>query len=139
MEVILRINHTSVASEFWNINFEQNGSAAVRPKPSTWTFIALLLPVLPFLSYFWRMVLGGYDRAPYPFIKFFFVFFGGGVVREGWVFKIFAKRKSSEFSLKLEGWYNRGFVLKKRVITYFHTNLPFPVLSFCECLICERV
>ena len=27
-------------------------------------------------------------------------------------------------------------VLKRSGITYFHTNLPFPVLPFSECLVC---
>ena len=30
-------------------------------------------------------------------------------------------------------------VLKRSGITYFHTNLPFPVLPFSECLVCVSV
>ena len=41
-----------------------------------------------------------------------------------WVFKIFEKKGGSDFFLK------KGGVGKKGGITYFHTNQPFPELSF---------
>ena len=50
------------------------------------------------------------------------------------------KGGGSDFSLKKGGVGKiGGVVLKKGVITYFHTYYSFPVLSFFECLVCVCV
>ena len=62
---------------------------------------------------------------------------GVGVGASGWV----GVADVSDFSSHKNGGIGKigGVVLRRSGISYFHTNLPFPVLPFSECLVCVSV